>query len=142
MEGRTRLCKGAVMRSLNRNKQKMFYAYQTGEKPLYELDENGNIIYDDIDGELTPRETGETLPEYSEPVEFWGNIAYKGGQEFSESFGVDLSDYDAVLYAPEIELEETALIWYRSDLEDTADYKVVRVPPCLDERVYLLEGLA
>ena len=39
------------MHSLKRNKQKMKYALQIGEIPIYERDSDGNVIYyEDADG--------------------------------------------------------------------------------------------
>ena len=85
------------MRLLEKNKQKMKYSLQIGEVPIYERDEDGNIIYIEIDGQKVPVETGETEIGYSKPVDFRGNIAMSGGESEAKSFGVDISDYDAVL---------------------------------------------
>ena len=48
--------RGVILRTLKKNKQKMYYALQVGEVPIYETDEYGNIIYTD-GGTLI--ETGE-----------------------------------------------------------------------------------
>ena len=67
------------MRTLNKNKQTMYYALLDKEVPIYDLDEDGNIKYIEIDGVQVPVETGETRIVYSNPVEFKGNITMSGG---------------------------------------------------------------
>ena len=47
------------MRLLEKNKQNLKYALQVGEVPVYERDEDGNIIYIEIDGQKVPVETGD-----------------------------------------------------------------------------------
>ena len=85
------------MRLLEKNKQNLKYALQVGEVPIYERDEDGNIIYIEVDGQKVPVETGETEVGYSNPIDFRGNIAMSGGEAEAKSFGVDISEYDAVL---------------------------------------------
>ncbi len=68
------------MRLLEKNKQNLKYALQVGEVPVYERDEDGNIIYIEVDGQKVPVETGETEPGYSNPIDFRGNIAMSGGE--------------------------------------------------------------
>lgn len=141
------------MRSLNKNKQRLLYSNQLSIDPIYETDENGDIVYDLVDGEYVPR-LGDNVSTvgYSVPKEIYGNIHSSGGQAEAQNYGVSTADYDAVLYTPkgEIELTETSLVWYdhepvfldanETEVDATsADYKVYRVPPCLDERVYLLK---
>ena len=46
------------MRVLARNRQKLKYSLQNGEIPVYQTDNDGNIIYEDIDGVKVPLETG------------------------------------------------------------------------------------
>ena len=136
------------MRGLSRNKQSLYYSLLGEPQPIYATDEQGNIIYDNIDGQQIPRETGDTTDGYADPVPFEGNIAKGTGRAEAESFGVDDSAYDAVLYVPKgkLPLEEMTLFWYKNEPQykggqvdkTSADYRVVRVPPCLDEMVYLL----
>lgn len=124
------------MRSCNKNKQRLLYS------DLIKVS----------DGKETFENTDESIESYTTPQEFYGNIHSSGGQAEARYYGLSAADYDAVLYVPKGEkvLKETSLIWYNSkpsflDAEKTeidpksADYKVIRVPPCLDERVYLLE---
>lgn len=141
------------MRSLNKNKQKLMYSVQQSAESSNVVDDEGNVVYDEIDGNMVARTTddAETLT-YSVPKTFYGNIHSSGGQAEAQSYGVSIGDYDAVLYMPKgtVDLSETSLIWYDSEpkysddaktkvIPSSADYLVQRVPPCLDERVYLLK---
>ena len=142
------------MRLLEKNKQKMKYSLQIGEVPIYERDEEGNIIYIDVDGQKVPVETGETEIGYSDPVEFMGNIAMSGGEAEAKSFGVDISEYDAILLMEKdrIPIDETSLIWHTSEVQYTdeqntavdrksADYSIKRVQPSLNFTRYLLKRI-
>ena len=141
------------MRALSRNKQVLYYSLHGEREPIYAKDKDGNIIYDTLpDGRTVPRETGEKTNGYQEPVKFYGNIARGSGVAEAAPYGTDLSMYDAILYAPKdlIPLEEMCLLWYQHEPvikpngevdETSADYRVKRIPPCLDEVVYLLEGV-
>lgn len=142
------------MRLLEKNKQNLKYALQVGEVPIYERDEDGNIIYIEVDGQKVPVETGETEPGYSNPIDFRGNIAMYGGEAEAKSFGVDISEYDAILLMEKnrIPIDETSLIWHTSkvryiDEQNTivdrksADYSIKRVQPSLNFTRYLLKRI-
>lgn len=138
------------MRTLNKNKQKMYYALLDKEVPIYDLDDDGNIKYIEIDGVKVPVETGETRQAYSTPVEFKGNIAMQGGESQAAEFGLNLGDYSAVLI-PDKELlpiTETSLIWHESEPvngydglvdEHSADYIVVKLAPSLNSDRFVLK---
>lgn len=139
---------------LEKNKQDLKYALQVGEVPIYERDEEGNIIYIDVDGQKVPVETGETEIGYDKPVDFRGNIAMSGGEAEAKSFGVDISEYDAVLLMEKdrIPIDETSLIWHTSEVQytdeqntivdrKTADYSIKRVQPSLNFTRYLLKRI-
>lgn len=140
------------MRTLAKNKQKMYYALLNNEIPVYERDADGNIIYyTDADGNKIPLETGETELGYSEPVEFFGNIALSGGESEAVEYGIDVSAYDATLIVDKnaIPLTETSLIWFESEVgykdtdktivdQNSADYKVLEVKPSLNVSKYIL----
>lgn len=140
------------MMTLNANKQKLYYANQDKIVPIYETDEDGNIIYyEDSDGNEYPLETGMTKVVYGEPVEFKGNIALSsGGEAQSVEYGLDMSSYSAVLVLDRelIPLKESSLIWYENEPrndkdgnvdEESADYRVVKVSPSINIDKYLLE---
>lgn len=140
------------MRTLAKNKQKMHYALLNVEVPVYQTDADGNIMYyTDSDGNKIPLETGETELGYGEPVEFFGNIALSGGESEAVEYGIDVSAYDATLIVDKnaIQLSETSLIWFESEVgyKDTektivdpnsADYKVLEVKPSLNVSKYIL----
>ena len=138
------------MRLLEKNKN-LKYALQVGEVPIYERDEDGNIIYIEVDGQKVPVETGETEVGYSNPIDFRGNIAMSGGEAEAKSFGVDISEYDAVLLMEKdrIPIDETSLIWHMSEVKHadeqnivdrkSADYTIKRVQPSLNFTRYLLK---
>lgn len=146
------------MRMLKKNKQKMYYANQDREVPVYEKDEYGNIIYyEDEEGNSYPLDTGETELVYGEPKEFYGNIAMAGGEAMPVEFGINTSDYEAVLLLSKgekdkegnvIVLKETSLIWFESEpaykndgtLDKTsADFTVVKGSPTLNVDRFVLK---
>ena len=140
------------MMTLASNKQSMKYSLQGERVPIYETDENGNIIYyTDSDGNKIPIETGEYTTGYSQPVSFLGNIAMSGGEVDSVEFGIDVSGYDATLVVDKgiIPIDETSLIWHTSEVEykdeektivdeNTANYKIIAVKPSLNTIKYIL----
>ena len=142
------------MRLLEKNKQDLKYALQVEEVPIYERDEDGNIIYIEVDGQKVPVETGETEVGYAKPVDFRGNIAMSGGEAEAKSFGVDISEYDAILLMEKdrIPIDETSLIWHMSEVKyadeqntivdkKSADYTVKRVQPSINFTRYLLKRI-
>lgn len=139
------------MRTLLRNKRKMYYSLFSSKSMVYATDSDGNIIYDEIDGVSVARKTGSYTSGYNTPVEFNGNITGKGGVANPVEYGTSL-DYDATLTMTkdEIPITENSLIWYENEpsYDDdgnvdikTANYRVKRVPPSLNDVVYLLERL-
>lgn len=146
------------MRCLKRNKQKLYYALLVGEVPIYALDENGNKIVDWTDpdtGEVYYVETGSKMLLYSEPVIFKGNIAMSGSDVDRVEFGVSEANYEAILVMNkgEIPITETSLLWFQTEPQtkivegvtyaddSTADYKVLRVSPSLNEDRYILDKI-
>ena len=152
------------MRTLRKNQQSMKYALQIGEVPIYNRDENGEIIYEhyedsdgniiyylDENGNKIPSETGEYEVGYSEPHEFFGNIAMSGGEAEAVEYGIDVSSYDATLVMEKgvLPIDETSLIWFESEVGytdasmthadgHTADYKVLAVKPSINFVKYIL----
>ena len=140
------------MRTLKKNKQTLYYANQIGTTPIFQLDEDGNkIVYTDDDGNEYFLETGEYEPLYGPAYEFEGNIAMSGGESKEAEFGIDVSDYDAVLIVDKnaVEFTETTRIWHEnevayidSNMENSdgknADYKVLKPSPSLNQPKYLL----
>lgn len=141
------------MRTLAKNKQKMYYALQSVKVPIYEYDEDGNIKYITIDGEQVPVETGEYELGYSEPVEFFANINNKLTEIVWQSYGIDDSTKYAQIVASkgELPLKAGSVIWKKSDVgykdgektivdANTADYVVKGVADeGLTEDLFLLQ---
>lgn len=140
------------MRSLNRNKQVMYYALYEDSKPIYETDENGNIIYDIMpDGTKIPQEIGSSETGYSAPVEFRANISTAKGEGANEVFGVSL-DYTRSISTNDVSLPicETSLIWLENEPKynddgsvdgDSADYTVVQVAKSINSIMYAVKQI-
>lgn len=131
------------MRTLNKNKQKMYCANQDKRVPIYET-------YIDDDGNEYPLDTGETKLVYGEPIRFDGNIAMSGGEAEAREFGLNLADYEAVLIMDKntLPITETSLIWHNTEpTEDSegntdeysADYRIVKISPSLNFDKYVLK---
>lgn len=142
------------MRLLRKNMQPMKYSLQDGRVPIYERDENGDIVYIEVDGEKIPVETGEYETGYSAPVDFMGNISMSGGEAEAKEFGMDIGDFDAVIVLEKdaILITETSIIWHTSPVKykdeqntivdsKSADYAVKRVSPSLNFTKVLLQRI-
>ena len=143
------------MRTLNKNKQKQYYSNPGKLVPIYETDDDGNIRYIEIDGELVPVETGEYEPGYSLPVEFKANIAGKLDNVIIRAAGADASDNHAQIVVDKgvLPFKIGTRIWLRSKVEykdeartivdgDSADYIVKGIMlEALDHDEFYLEVL-
>ena len=126
------------MRTLAKNKQKMYYALLNKEIPIYERDSDGNIIYyTDADGNKIPLETGETELGYSEPIEFSNGISGKLSEVLIESFGIsDTSLYAQMDYMEnEYLFKSGTLIWKKSEIEYKDSEKTMIEPKSADYEV-------
>lgn len=136
---------------LDINKQAMKYALQGQTVIVYEKDEDGNLkFYETEDGEkiyYTHEEIG-----FSEPVDFWANISFDGGEAQSKEYGFDTADFDAVLLTDrgEYPFKKGDLIWLDSEptkddngLVDStsADFTIVGVKPSLYSVKYMLKAV-
>lgn len=142
------------MRLLRKNMQPMKYSLQDGRVPIYERDENGDIVYIEVEGKKVPVETGEYETGYSSPVDFVGNISMSGGEAEAKEFGMDIGDFDAVIVLEKdaVPLTETSIIWHASPVKykdeqntivdsKSADYAVKRVSPSLNFTKVLLQRI-
>ena len=127
------------MRTLKKNKQKMYYATLVDTIQEEYIDEDGNRY-----------PTGEPKNIYSEPIEFEGNIAMSGGEAEAQEFGLNLADYEAVLVVDKntLPITETSLIWHVTEPtkgidgntdEYSADYRIVKISPSLNFDKYVLK---
>ena len=134
------------MRSLKKNKQKLYYATYSDEIPVYETDEDGNIKYTEVDGELVPIQIG-IMAGYNKPVIFYANIAMSGGEAEAKEYGYDIG---AVSSDKSLPITETSRIWHEREPQyhadgsvdgDSADYSVLAVKLSLNSMKYLLKKL-
>lgn len=139
------------MRSLKKNQQKLWYSTYANQITIYERDENGEIIYDEIDGEQIPRIKCERAG-YNNPVSFYANISAAKGTSDSEVFGVSL-DYTKTISTCDmtLPLSETSLIWFETEPKynadgtvdsNSADYSVVAIARSLNNVVCAIKKLA
>ena len=111
------------MRTLERNKQTIYYALYEDQKPL--TDEYGNP-------------TGEYEVLYSEPVPLKINVSAAMGEYSTRQFG-DMENYDKILVTDDINLpiSETSIIWIDSlDTSKPHDYIVKKVAKSLNSVSY------
>lgn len=139
------------MRSLRKNQQKLFFSQFSEAVTIYQRDEDGNIVYIEVDGERIPVILGEVAG-YSEPKEFYANIAMSGGEAEAREYGMNISDYEAVIVTTQMDLPltETSIIWWDSEPQynsdgtvngDFADYRVISVRRSKNSMKYLLKKL-
>lgn len=127
------------------------YSLAIGQRPIYETDNEGNIIYTEIRGKKIPTETGDYETEYSTPVPFIGNIAFSTGEAEAETFGITIGEYDSklLMLKGEIPIDETSLIFKDSEpiykdgflVKESADYIVKKVAPSVNHVTYLLKRI-
>jgi len=125
------------MRSLKKNMQRLYYSLYSDEITIYQRDENGEIVYVEVDGERIPSIFG-VMAGYSEPVEFYANISAGRGNSQDAPFGSDV-DYTRTISTCDMTcpLDELSIIWIESEPQyntdgtvnaDSADYKVAAYP--------------
>lgn len=144
------------MRTLRKNKQKMYFSNFKETKPLYETDEDGNIVYNEFeyDGVVykEPIEIGVSNNGYTTPTEMFASISMSGGEVEYREFGIDNQNYNAILITNkgEYQLNETSLIWFKSEIKykdeqkteiepNSADYRVIQISECINFTKYILQ---
>ena len=132
------------MRTQKRNRQSMIYAVPAGTEPIYKRDESGEIIYEEIDGELVPVEVGEERMKYGDAVPFRGAIFAQLENAIMRAWGSDNTNNYAVLVVDKDKYPEIVngtRIWRKSKVKlyedgtvdgSSADYVVSGV---LDEEL-------
>lgn len=133
------------MISLQANKQKLTYAKKLGRVPVYETDDDGNIVYMTINGQQIPSETGEFEIGYSNPEEIKANINSQLHESIVRAFGVDdSSDYAQIVASKGLfDFNVGTLIWKKSEVK-FKDIQKTRVEPTsadYEVRGVLDEGL-
>jgi hypothetical protein len=141
------------MRTLRKNKQRMFYSLYKSAEPIYEKDEYGNIKYMEIDGVQVPIEVGTREPHYDTPIEFKANIYSELNEMHLKSYGVDQSSIysEIVVEKGKLPLKIGTIIWRESEIiyedeeqttpnQSSADYTVVGImTEGLNTDAYLLQ---
>lgn len=93
------------MRSLQRNRQTIWYRLLTGGPyPITQTDEWGNVL-----------DTAESTLTYSDPVEMKINVSQATGAAISEQFG-NLDNYDKVLVTTQMDcpITDTSVLYIDS----------------------------
>jgi hypothetical protein len=142
------------MRMAYKNKTKMYFVAEKHKVPVYETDDDGNILYITVDGKNIPVETGNTKIVYGKPIEMRANIAMSGGDAQATEFGLSVSDYDATIVCAKgrYGLKEGSYIWHTSkvsylDEDDTepdvssADYVCIKVSESINLVKYVLKAV-
>ena len=113
------------MKTLKRNKQKIYYALYGSTTPI--LDDDG-------------MDTGETQLGYGAPVVAWMNVSANKGEASVEPFGVDL-DYTKTLMTDDINcpIEETSRLWIGREPSEPYNYAVVKVAKSLNHIQYAVK---
>lgn len=112
------------MRSVQRNKQRIYYALRLGSTEV--TDEYGNV-------------TGEFVEMYSSPQPLKINIGTPKGNIELERFGLN-DDYTRVLATTDMNcpLKEDSILWIGTEITKPYNYVVKKLIPSLNE---LLIGL-
>lgn len=137
---------------INNEKDEIIYDDLSGVEPTEDIfvrDENGNIIYTNVDGVDYPV-LSETINFYDSPTIFYANISFDSGETQPAEYGLDTSGYNAIISANKGELPftEETLIWHKSQpsvdergraLPETADYRIVAIKTSLNEERFFLK---
>jgi hypothetical protein len=101
-----------VMRTLNRNKRRIYYALYAKDEPNY--DEYGN-------------ETGEPTPVYEPAIELKCNVSAAVGADVAEAFG-NLTSYSRTICVSSANcpIDEKTIVWFDRDPSEPHNYIVVR----------------
>lgn len=143
------------MRVARKNRQRMFYSLYKSTETQYQKDEDGNIVYIEVDGEQVPVELGTVSATYDTPVEFYASISSELNELHMRAYGVDQSAIYSKLVVPKGMLPTEnmvgAIIWRTSEIayednenllprQSSADYTVVgRMDEVLHEDWFLLQ---
>lgn len=111
------------MRTLDRNKQKIYFANLIGQADV--IDEYGCF-------------TGETTTEYSEPVPVKVNISPARGEASIELFGTDLNYTKTIVMDKDYGLNENSILWVDKDPSEPYNYIVVSVAKSINSVSYAI----
>lgn len=112
------------MRSLARNKQKIYYALQLAEEGI--RDEYGNL-------------TGEYEISYTAPAEYRINVSAARGTADAEQFGINLN-YSKTMVTNDLScpISETSRLWIGRGPDQPHNYIVASVARSLNSITYAI----
>lgn len=136
------------IRSSAINQQTFYYANWQEKETEYQTDDDGNILYVQVNGTNRPIEK-EVPAHFSSPISFNASINMGGGNAVAKEFGIDESKYSATLITPKdlVNITNTSIIWFESEPtfkadgtvdETSCDYYVVKVSKSLLYDRYVL----
>ena len=122
------------MRSLTRNKQKIYYSLYSDKQPI--LDDYGN-------------QTGEYTLSYADPVEYKINVSAARGTADVEQFGIN-ENYTKTMVTNDMScpIEETTRLWIGKEAYVTVDetttvtphnYVVIKKAPSINSITYAIK---
>ncbi len=125
------------MRTPRRVRQPLIYSLLKGKEPIYERDDEGNIIYRIVGGEKIPKSTGDDRDVYADPITFYNSISGDLSENELQAFGTQSNVSAKMTYRRnQYPFKTGTLIWKTSEvkfLEDgtpdpkSADYKVIGI---------------
>lgn len=128
------------MRVSTKNKQNMWYSNIIGQMEEYQRDEDDNIIYVEVDGEMVPSTTGTKVNQYGEPKRFTASISSKLNELQMRSWGVDQSAIFSQLTVPKdyLPINVGTIIWRTNKIVwDDEENKI----PSASSSEYTCKGL-
>lgn len=111
------------MRTLDRNKQLIYYANLIGEADV--IDEYGQF-------------TGETTTEYSEPMPLRVNVSPARGEASIELFGTDLNYSKTIVTDKDYGINENSIMWVDKPTTEPHNYIVVSVAKSINSISYAI----
>lgn len=157
------------MRTLKKNEQTLYYANYVGNQVAIDSEElftleNGNSLLTE-DSEPMIADVSETIDiddesyilsesfeeVYSLPIKFKANISFDSGETQLAEFGLNPSEYNAIICAPKgkFPFTEQTLIWHTSEpvidrktnrvRPETADYRVKAIKTSINEERFILK---
>jgi hypothetical protein len=116
------------MRTLNRNRQPLYYATYVSKTAI--KDEYGN-------------ETGESQITYSTPVAVNWNVRAVESDAEVEMFGIQAINTIRVVAEKPLPIDEASIIWFGTDVPDPYNpvapghnYRIAGIPPTLNDAVF------
>lgn len=111
------------MRTLERNKQSIYYANYSGVTEI--VDENG--FY-----------TGETTISYTEPTQIKVNVSAARGEASVDLFGTDLNYTKTIVSDKDLGIDEHSILWIGKPNTEPHNYVVVSIAKSINYITYAI----